>query len=118
MLSLTLNPQHAQHPKCASLSAHLSQLHGDCIMHQQAYFLPLDVMSKGLIRERRHLGKVATIIVQLEVMQMDDVCGDDIEEVSIMRHHDQRLLPTLQVLLQHSTETLKTELLDQSSVYN
>ena len=76
-------------------------------MHQQAYFLPLHVVSKGLIGEGRHLGKVATVVVQLEVMQMDDVCGDDIEEVPIMRHHDQRLLPTLQVLLQHSTERLR-----------
>ena len=31
---------------------------------------------------------------------MDDVGGDGVEEVAVMRHHYQRLLPALKVLLQ------------------
>ncbi len=45
------------------------------------------------------LRKVAAVVVQLEVVQVDDVGGDGVEEVAVVRHHYQRLLPALQVLL-------------------
>jgi len=37
--------------------------------------------------------------VELEVVQVDDVCGDDVEEFSVVGHHYERLLPSLQILL-------------------
>ena len=45
------------------------------------------------------LRKVAAVVVQLEVVEVDDVGGDGVEEVAVVRHHYQRLLPALQVLL-------------------
>lgn len=49
-----------------------------------------------------HLCEVATVVVQLEVVQVDDVSGDCVEEVSVVGHHYQRLLPALQILLRSS----------------
>mmetsp|Transcript_19691 Transcript_19691/g.58405 ORF Transcript_19691/g.58405 Transcript_19691/m.58405 type:complete len:447 (-) Transcript_19691:1023-2363(-) len=46
------------------------------------------------------LRKVALVEVQLEVVQVDDVGGHAVEEVAVVRHHHQRLLPPHQVLLQ------------------
>ena len=47
-----------------------------------------------------NLCKVAAVVMQLEVVQVDDVSGDDVQEVSVVGHHYQRLFPPLQVLLQ------------------
>ncbi len=46
-----------------------------------------------------HLCKISSVVVQLEVMEMDNVGGDGVEEISVVRHNDERLLPSLQVLL-------------------
>ena len=32
-------------------------------------------------------------------MQVNDVCGDDVEELSVVGYHYERLLPSLQILL-------------------
>lgn len=40
-----------------------------------------------------HLYKIAAIAMELEVMKMDDVSGDGVQEVSIVTHDHQRLLP-------------------------
>ena len=47
----------------------------------------------------RYLCKVAAVVVELEVVQVDDVCGDDVEELSVVGYHYERLLPSLQILL-------------------
>lgn len=46
-----------------------------------------------------YLCKVASVVVQLEVVQVNDVRGDCVQEVSVVRHHNERLFPSLQVLL-------------------
>mmetsp|Transcript_5424 Transcript_5424/g.10351 ORF Transcript_5424/g.10351 Transcript_5424/m.10351 type:complete len:318 (-) Transcript_5424:233-1186(-) len=38
--------------------------------------------------------------MQLQVVQVYDVCAHRVQEVSVVRHNDERLLPALQVLLQ------------------
>lgn len=47
-----------------------------------------------------YLDEIAAVAVQLEVMQMDDVGGDGVQEVSVMTHDHQGLLPPRQVLLE------------------
>mmetsp|Transcript_1455 Transcript_1455/g.4741 ORF Transcript_1455/g.4741 Transcript_1455/m.4741 type:complete len:1203 (-) Transcript_1455:776-4384(-) len=44
--------------------------------------------------------EVPTIVVEALVVQMDDVSGDRVQEIAVVRHDDQRLLPARQVLLQ------------------
>jgi hypothetical protein len=46
-----------------------------------------------------YLCEVASVVVQLEVVQVNDVRGDCVQEVSVVRHHNERLFPSLQVLL-------------------
>ena len=53
----------------------------------------------GRLQRDRRLRKVAAVVVELEVVEVDDVSGDGVKEVAVVRHHYQRLLPPLQVLL-------------------
>ena len=46
-----------------------------------------------------YLCKVTLVHVQLLIVQVDDVRGNCVEEVTVVRHHHQRLLPASQVLL-------------------
>ena len=53
-------------------------------------------LSALLVVHLLKLHKVAAVVVQLEVMQVDDVRGHSVEEVAVVGHHNQRLLPPLQ----------------------
>mmetsp|Transcript_18689 Transcript_18689/g.52521 ORF Transcript_18689/g.52521 Transcript_18689/m.52521 type:complete len:333 (-) Transcript_18689:848-1846(-) len=51
------------------------------------------------------LRKVALVLVQLVVVQVDDVRGHSVQKVPVMANHHERLLPPLQVLFQPQHRT-------------
>ena len=52
---------------------------------------------------------VATIVVELLIFKMYDVCTNIVQEVLVVRNNEQSLPPVLQVATQETLNTLKTE---------
>ena len=52
---------------------------------------------------------VATIVVELLIFKMYDVCTNIVQEVLVVRNDEQSLSPVLQVATQETLNTLKTE---------